>query len=54
MNTKWLNSATNEELLEQLDLSFQQLTKTQVFTPEHRELFRDIKLIKEEILKRMK
>lgn len=54
MDTKWIKTATNEELMEQLDLSFQHLNKTQIFTTEYREIYNGIKLIKEEILKRMK
>ena len=53
MNTKWLKEATKEELLAQLEAGFQHLNNTQIFTTEHREIYNEIKLIKEEILFRM-
>ena len=54
MNTEWLKEASNEELLKELDLTFQRLNKTEVFTTEHRQCYAVVKLIKEEILNRMK
>lgn len=54
MNTEWIKNATNEELVDELDLTLQQLNKSKVFTTEHRNLYSVVKLIKEEILNRMK
>lgn len=54
MNTQWLKQATNEELLAQMEAGYQHLNNTPIFTKEHREIFAEIKLIKEEILFRMK
>ncbi len=54
MNTQWIKEATNEELLEHLDVSYNNLNKAKVFSDEHRESFFEIKMIKEEILNRMK
>lgn len=54
MNTKWLKQATNEELVAQLEAGYQHLNNTEIFTTEHREIYNEIKLIKEEILFRMK
>lgn len=54
MNTKWLKEATHEELLAQLEAGFQHLNNTEIFTTEHREIYNEVKLIKEEILIRMK
>ena len=49
-----LKQLTNEELLAQLEAGYQHLNQAQPFTKEHREIFNEIKLIKEEILFRMK
>lgn len=54
MNMNWLKQATNEELVAQLEAGYQHLNNTQIFTTEHREIYNEIKLIKEEILFRMK
>lgn len=51
---KILKNMTNEELLEDLDITIQRMMKTKVFTTEHRECYAEVKLIKAEILKRMK
>lgn len=53
MNTELLKVMTNEELLDELQNAIQQLNHTKIFSPEHRECFAVMKLIKEEILKRM-
>ncbi len=54
MNTQWIKEATNEELLEHLDVSYHNMLKEAVFSEKHRECFFEIKMIKEEILNRMK
>jgi len=54
MKTEWIKKATNEELVDELDLHLQQLNKIEVFTTAHRECYVVVKLIKEEILNRMK
>lgn len=54
MNTEWLKEATNEELVEELDICLQRLHRTKVFTVAHSECYAEVKLIKAEILKRMK
>lgn len=54
MNTQWVKEATNEELLEHLDVSYQHLNNAKVFSDEHRDAFFEVKMIKEEILNRMK
>ena len=53
MNTEWIKTATNEELLVELENTLQHLNNTQVFTPEYRNIHSTVKLIKEEILNRM-
>lgn len=53
MNTEWIKTASNEELLEEFDLNVQRLNKTEVFTTAHRECYAVVKLLKEEILNRM-
>lgn len=54
MNLQWLKEATNEELMEHLQVSIHNLNKAKVFSEEHRECFNEVKLLKEEILNRMK
>jgi hypothetical protein len=54
MNTEWIKKATNEELVAELENTMQHLNNAQIFSKEHREYFNEIKLIKEEILNRMK
>ncbi len=54
MNMNWLKQATNEELVAELEAGYQHLNNTQIFTTEHREIYNSIRLIKEEILFRMK
>lgn len=54
MKTEWIKKATNEELVAELENTLQHLNNTQVFTTEYRSINTVVKLIKEEILNRMK
>jgi len=54
MKTEWIKTATNEELLAELENTLHHLNNTQVFTTEYRNIHSVVKLIKEEILNRMK
>ena len=54
MNTEWLKEATNEELFEQYAISMNHFSKTKMFSVSWMEYKKELDLIKEEILNRMK
>lgn len=54
MNTQWLKEATNEELFEQYAISLNQLSKAKMFSVSWMECKKELDLIKEEMLTRMK
>lgn len=53
MNTQWLKEATNEELFEQYEISLNQSAKATMFSTTWWQCKEELKLIKEEMLKRM-
>ena len=54
VNTEWLKTASNEELFEQYAISLNQLSKAAMFSVSWMECKKELELIKEEMLNRMK
>ena len=54
MKMEWIKQVTNEELVAELEAGYQYLNTLEIFTTEHREAFNKIRMIREEILLRMK
>ena len=50
---QWIEKATNEELVAELENAIQHMNNAEIFSTEHKEYYSVVKLIKEEILKRM-
>lgn len=54
MKMEWIKQVTNEELVAEMEAGYQHLNTLPVFSKEHRETYKMIQLIREEILFRMK
>lgn len=54
MNTQWLKEASNEELFEQYAIIMNELSKTTMFSASYMQCKKELDLIKEEMLNRMK
>ncbi len=54
MNTQWLKEAGNEELFEEYAIILNQLSKAKMFSVSWMECKKELNLIKEEMLNRMK
>lgn len=54
MNNQWIKEATNEELFEQYAISMNELSKAVMFSAAYMECKKELNMIKEEMLNRMK
>ena len=54
MNIQWLKEASNEELFEQYAITMNEFTKTTMFSVSWTQCKKELELIKEEMLNRMK